>query len=108
MDADKFMAAAGHYGNKSKELLKHYAEGLGFRYLSAQSKSEFLERISEFLSTKNEKPIVMEVFTDSVDESEALRLMYNIEKTKKGSVKNTVKKIIGEDATNVLKKYVKR
>ena len=31
-DADPFVAAAGHYGNKSGELVKHYAQDLGFEY----------------------------------------------------------------------------
>ncbi len=39
--ADQYIAAANHFGNKSTSLVKNYAEGLGFRYLSASSKSEF-------------------------------------------------------------------
>lgn len=31
--ADEFVAAAGHYGNQSPKLVKHYAEDLGFEYL---------------------------------------------------------------------------
>lgn len=29
-DTDVYIAAAGHYGNKSKDLVRHYAEDLGF------------------------------------------------------------------------------
>ena len=32
-DADAFMAAGGHFGNKSANLVKHYAEDLGFEYI---------------------------------------------------------------------------
>lgn len=39
--ANKYIAAEGHYGHKSKELLKHYAEDLGFDYISASNKNEF-------------------------------------------------------------------
>ena len=31
----EIMMAQGHYGNKSKEFVKHFSEDLGFKYLSA-------------------------------------------------------------------------
>ena len=37
-EAAPFMAAAGHFGNKSPQLIKHYAEDLGYEYLSASNK----------------------------------------------------------------------
>lgn len=110
--ADDFMAAAGHYGNKSKELLKHYSEDLGFKYLSAQNKKEYLEIVDEFLTFDSDKPILLEVFTDSKDESDALNLMYHIDKTTKGVVKNTIKntlkKVLGEETASALKKIIKK
>ena len=36
---DKFIAAGGHFGKKSKSLVKNYSESLGFEYLSATNKS---------------------------------------------------------------------
>ena len=47
--ANKYIAAEGHYGHKSKELLKHYAEDLGFDYISASNKNEFDLNYKRFL-----------------------------------------------------------
>ena len=78
-DANRYMAAGGHFGNKSHELVKHYAEDLGFRYLSANNKEEFLEALKEFTSPKlSDKSMILEVFTRHEDESEALARMSNI------------------------------
>ena len=70
--ADEFIAAAGHYGNQSCKLVKHYAEDLGFSYLSAKSKEEFSVCCEEFLNPALNKPMILEVFTKSSDESKAL------------------------------------
>ena len=40
-EADGFMAAAGHYGARSRDLVKGYATALGFEYLSAAGKDDF-------------------------------------------------------------------
>lgn len=77
--AEQYVSAYGHYGNKSKTLLKHYAEDLGFQYLSANNKEEYLKNMSVFLDDeKIEKPIVFEVFTDSIEESTALQIIRNL------------------------------
>lgn len=79
--ADDFMAAAGHYGNKSPLLVKHYAEDLGFLYISASNKEEYLNNLPIFVNPEiGEKPILFEVFTDSKDESDALETMFHLVK----------------------------
>lgn len=108
-DADAFIAAAGHYGAKSKDLVRHYASDLGFTYLSASSKEEYLEKLPIFLSDKDaERPIVFEAFTDSEDESNALKLLRRIKypesSKRKDSVKGVVKSLVGENGYNVIKK----
>ena len=88
-DADMYIAAAGHYGRKSHTLLKHYAEDLGFEYISASNKEEYLNNVEKYLNPKiTDKPILFEIFTDSKDESEAIRIMKNIELPTKIKVKN--------------------
>lgn len=75
-DVNKFIAAEGHYGRKSSVLVKHYAEDLGFTYLSANNKEEFINSLAQFVDPHlSEKPILFEVFTDAEDESEALRIL---------------------------------
>ena len=38
-----YLAAAGHFGRRSRQLVRHYAEDLGFTYLSAENKEEYLD-----------------------------------------------------------------
>lgn len=72
-DADCFMAADGHYGNKSSTLVRHYAEDLGFKYYSASTKEEYLKVKDEFFQSESAAyPMLLEVFTNSQDESKAL------------------------------------
>lgn len=78
---DLYIAAKGHYGNKSDSLLKNYAENLGFLYRAAGTKEEYNNILSEIVNPKKmEKSIVVEVFTDSEAESEALSILNSIKK----------------------------
>lgn len=108
-DADMYIAAAGHYGKKSHLLLKHYAEDLGFEYISASNKEEYLNNVGKYLNPKiTDKPILFEIFTDSKDESEAIKIMKNIEVSTKDKAKKIVKSAIGEQGINIIKKIIKK
>ena len=111
-DADRFMAAAGHNGNKSASLVRHYAEDLGYEYLSAATKEEFLKVEERFLCPHiTEKPMIFEVFTDSRDESDALEAISRIMEppmSMKEALKDTVKKTMGEKAVKAIKKLMGR
>lgn len=77
--ADDYIAAAGHYGKKSKDLVRHYAEDLGFLYFSATNKEEFHAVKDTFLSSEiGSAPILFECFTNSEEESNALKAIRNI------------------------------
>lgn len=96
-NADYFIAARGHYGNKSANLVRHYAKDLGFDYYSANSKSEFLGVMPIFLNDSLvEKPIIVEVFTDSGDETNALEMIQTIDKSSVGMIKSMAKDILGD------------
>ena len=70
-DLGPYCAAEGHFGSKSTKLIKDFVENLGFEYMSAASKEEYLMKMKHFTDqTSNEKSILFEVFTDC--ESEAL------------------------------------
>ena len=106
-EADKFIAAGGHYGNKSHCLVKHYAEDLGYEYLSADSKEEYLKNLGRFLTPDvTEHPMLFEVFTDNENESEAIRIINNLNVSVTGVLKNTVKSIVGERGKEVIKKML--
>ena len=78
-NVDDYIAAKGHFGNKSLQLVKHYAEDLGFIHLAASNKEESEKCIAEFLNPMiTDKPILLEVFTDSEEEKLALKLLEQI------------------------------
>lgn len=109
-DADKYVAAAGHFGNKSSVLLKHYAEDLGFKYCSASTKEEFLDNMDFFVSNKHyEQPILFEVFTSSENESDALKLVSRVdmgENQQTNVAKKIVKSILGESGVKTIRKII--
>ena len=56
----------------------HFAEDLGFEYLSASNKIEFESACKRFTTSKQtEKPMLFECFVDSDDESTALNIIQN-------------------------------
>ena len=106
--ADDYMAAARHYGNKSPQLIKHYAEDLGFRYLCANNKEEYLKNIKVFIADSiTDKPILFEVFTDAKDESDSHKIIRNIKVSKKGEIKKIIKNMLGEKRIKTMKKIIK-
>lgn len=112
-DADKFIAAAGHYGNKSPMLVRHFAEDLGFEYLTAHDKAGFDKAVERFLQPEmTDKPMLFELFTDSDDESNALKAIRSIKTDAtvmmKNKVRQTVKGILGDAGVEVVKKILRR
>lgn len=113
--ANEYISAYGHYGEKSPELLKHYAQDLGFQYLSAIDKQSFLTAMKEFTTTEHkEKPMFFEVFIDEHEDVSALDLIQNlsdfsesdqnvIEKTKK-----IAKSILGRNGVKIIQKVVRK
>lgn len=67
-----YIAAGGHFGNKSPALVRHLAEDLGFAYLAATDKESFLKGVESFVGP-SENPIIFECFTDMKDEADALK-----------------------------------
>ena len=111
-EADKYIAAAGHYGNMSNLLVKNYAENLGYDYLKAANKEEFISGIEHFLSPHiGDRPILFEVFTKTDDESNALETILNIvidQKAQiKSNIKKAVKKVVGDKGIETIMKIIK-
>ena len=106
-EADKFIAAAGHYGNKSHLLVRHYAEDLGYEYLSANTKEEYLQNLERFLTPEiTVRPMLFEVFTNNEDESEAIRMMNTLNVSASGMAKELTKAVLGEKGKNMVKKML--
>jgi len=116
-EVDKYVAATGHYGNKSNSLVKHYAEDLGYEYLTASSKDDFLSIIDRFLSPEaRDKPILFEVFTETQDESDALKMILNfmegdaisnLAKNAKTTIKSVLKETLGETRIKAARDFIK-
>ena len=104
---DNYIAAAGHFGKKSKKLLKNYVEELGFTYISASTKKEFTDALPVFLNSKtDDKPVFFEVFTNADSENEAQYLLTHMAEPPGQSVKNQAKKLIGENNVKALKTFL--
>lgn len=112
-EADKFVAAGGHFGQKSDSLVRHYTEALGFDYVAASNQEEFDAAHEAFLRPEiTDKPMFMEVFTHSEDECEAQCRISNIVPVSENPVKNSnpvkalAKKIIGDEYIAKLKRFI--
>lgn len=111
-DADPYMAAAGHFGNQSPDLVKNYAKSLGFKYLSASSKAEYLNNLDIFISNQDyDKPMLFEVFTNTSDESEALetiqKLLIDKAALNKKAVATIARNLLGSKGVNIIKSIIK-
>lgn len=104
----EYIAADGHFGNKSKNLVRHLAEDLGFEYFSADNKKEFDMKINKFTKEICDKPIIFEVFTTPTDESNAQEMLNNIENSKEKIAKETIKKVLGDKGIKFAKKIIKK
>jgi len=105
----KYIAADGHYGNKSEYFVKNIAENLGFEYISADSLSSFEDKIDYFCSdTIYDKPIVFEVFTNSNLESEALYKIRTLKSTTTGEIKMKLRQVLPASTKNKIKKVLGR
>lgn len=101
---DDYIAAAGHYGNKSSSLVKSFTEELGFEYLSANDKQSYLSAVEKIVNPKlTDNPIILEVFTDSIDESNALEL---ISKITPESCKRVISKVVSSGVKKIIKKLI--
>ena len=92
---DPYVAAAGHFGQQSRSTIKMFVESCGFDYLSASNKQEFYSNIDNFVSTSSSnKSIVFEVFTDSDDESDALKIISTSVKSQQYKILRNLKSYI--------------
>ncbi|MBR6101898.1 MAG: hypothetical protein IKP95_05685 [Ruminococcus sp.] len=111
-NTEKYLSAAGHFGNKSAVLVKHYAEDLGFEYLTASNKEELEFAAERFLSVVlTEKPMLLEVFTSDDDERRAYSMLSQIKtdasSKAKSRMKNLAKRFLSPKAIKKVKKLMR-
>ncbi len=103
-EADTYMAAAGHYGHQSPLLIKHFAEDLGFKYLTASDKESVEVLAKDFVeATPDSRPMLFEVFTDSKCENEALHIIRNLRTDGSSLIENTIRKTVGSKGIKTIK-----
>lgn len=102
-ETDKYMSAGGHYGNQSRTLVKGYCESLGFKYLSAETKEDFISHVDEFMAPLiGNVPIILEVFVSTEEEIEGDDIYVD-----KSGIKGKIKSLIGDDIYQDIKKLIK-
>lgn len=110
-EADRYIAAGGHFGNKSETLVNHLANNLGFSYITASNKEDCIDRMSKFFTGGGRNAIIFEVFTDNEDESKAYRLVTQLEQSKyymlKKLAKSIARRIVPQTLRHSLKKRLK-
>lgn len=110
--ADPYMAAAGHFGNKSISLVKNLAHSLGFDYMSAANKEEYLSLIDQFVDSNiSDQPMIFEVFTNTAEESKAYEaiqyVMVDSKTTLITKLKNVARSVVGQGGIDVIKKVIR-
>ena len=107
-EVEPYISAAGHFGNKSAVLVKNLAENLGYKYITASDKKEFMDIYPTFATSEQvDSPIIFEVFTENDNEHDSLKLIRNIlPKTVESKIKDTAKSILGSNGIKFVKKIV--
>lgn len=94
----EFIAARGHFGRQSRDLVRHFATDLGFIYLSASDKEGFRESAKRFVDPAIDKPMVFECFTTTTDDRRALEAAKTIapyaDKSLKAGLKMAAKRVL--------------
>lgn len=105
-DTNVYIGAAGHFGDKN-DVMKHYAEDMGFEYLRAETKEEVLSNMPRFSSQEvTDCPILFEIVTESVMETKALDMVCSIlpySSSIVSSIKKVVKQTIPSDKLAAMK-----
>lgn len=101
---EEFISANGHNGNA-----KGWAENCGFCYLKASNKNELAE-IKDLFINNNNKPILLEVFTNGDSEVKAMNefIKANRFTSKEDKIKKMVSNIIGKKNIQLLKKIIEK
>lgn len=118
-EADVFIAAGGHNAPhapvpetsplRGVSPARAWAESLGFGYLSARTKEDFLSALPAFVG-ESERPILLECFTTEDDERRACDTLRGLDgrRTAKGSVKRLAKSVLPQSAIAAARKAIKR
>ena len=107
-----YVCAQGHYRaqNAFDSLAKAWCEALGFKYMSASSKQEYLERLPEFLTTQSDSPIILECHTTPDDDSQAGGALQLLDQdyVNKKKLKDVIKNVVPDSMLRTAKTILSR
>lgn len=106
--SDPFIAAAGHNGPKSPNLIKHYVEDLGLKYLTASSKEEFEMILPEFM--EKGQSVVLEAFTKKEEENEAFKMLRGLIQPSKSvftSIRGAISSHLSDEKKDAIRRLLK-
>jgi len=111
-DVRPYVAAEGHYGHIETTIVRAYVESIGYRYLTASSKEEFLKLVDEFVSPEINQSIVLEVKIKAEDDTEAVDLISHIvmrdnHESLKKRLKKKIKSIVREEKISAIQTLLK-
>ncbi|MCD8290899.1 MAG: 2-succinyl-5-enolpyruvyl-6-hydroxy-3-cyclohexene-1-carboxylate synthase [Prevotella sp.] len=108
-ETDKYMAAGGHNGNRSRSFVKNLAESLGYQYFSASDKEQFITVCKSFFKSEAaDKPMIFEAFTDTESETSALKLLEDLVTDAMCVLKNKTKELAKSTLGASTQKTIKR
>lgn len=108
-DANTFVAADGHFGSQSPNLVKGLAESLGIEYHAITAAATCDDVLSRFVSTELQgRPMLVEAFVDAEHESFALETMRHLDPDQREDFKRKIKKVVGEAKIRQAKKLLRR
>lgn len=107
-----YICAEGHYGHQSKELVKSYAESLGYTYITASNKTEFNQLMPLFVEPELTQSIIFEVMIRPEDDTDALDMVKHIvlkdkETSLKKKIKKAIKSKIGDEKIEAIRTLLK-
>lgn len=98
-------------GAKHNNYARGWAESVGFKYLLAQTEEEFIHNLDEFATPTSDRPILLEVFTDTMVDRETVFEMKRSMRTlfkKNAAMKKTVRSILGDSNVKKITKILKK
>lgn len=113
-EVDGYVAAAGHFQNHfdasgmGSSTAAAWTQALGFIYLSARNKDEFMECADAFFAPGGSRPMILECFVDVHDEETAAGLMSTLDKDNSSRRKmvDAVKKKIPKGIKSAIKNAI--
>jgi 2-succinyl-5-enolpyruvyl-6-hydroxy-3-cyclohexene-1-carboxylate synthase len=114
--SDHFIAAGGHFRKKfnlndeALSLAQAWSTTIGFKYYSARSKDEYLDVLPKFMNSNNDAPVLLEAFTDPLDESDSLEMMVGLDKNYnlKGKAYNFSERVLSKERLKKLRRSLKK